>query len=138
MNIPITGHCSRKAVTALVAPSPLFPDPAHASDETPMQRLFSEWAALYASFTATDEHHRWSDDHWEGHLSALGEIEGRIEAAPVLSLQDLALKHAAMTSFGEITDDRFDRAAAAFLRISRDVGSARVTPTAPRPATSGS
>lgn len=84
-----------------------------------MQRLFDEWAALYASFIANDGHHRWSDNHWESHLFALAEIEAQIEAAPVLSLQDLALKHAAITSFGEITDDSVG-GAAAFLRTSRE------------------
>lgn len=97
-------HIHRPTIS-LVTPEAFAMDPtAQARDETPVQRLFSEWVALYAAFHATDAHLQWSDDDWDHHLSALDDIEDKIEDAPVLNLRDLGLKHAAMTSFGEITE----------------------------------
>lgn len=89
------------AVATVLAVTAALAGPAQASTETPIQRLFQEWARRYVWLRTTEERHGWTDEEADRlHSDLLDEIEGRIEAQEATGAVDLALKLAALSAFG--------------------------------------
>lgn len=87
----------------LAAPLAACAVPALAADtETPIQRLFKEWSDYFAWVNTTEERFTWDGAEWDARFAVLDEIENRMETETAATLDDLALKIAATTSFGAI------------------------------------
>ena len=87
-----------RASPALLAPS-FLAGPALASTDTPILRLFREWAAAEAAANSSD----WpvGDDDLDSAVDGINTIEERIEAEPVTCLADLAAKIIVSTCWGD-------------------------------------
>ena len=98
---------------ALVAPAALTvascPSTAFAGlAETAIGTMFREWATYFTWVNTTEDRFTWDDAEWDARFAVLDEIENRIEAETATSLHDLALKYAAISSFGcvDLTNTR--------------------------------
>jgi hypothetical protein len=104
------------ALLAPLASCAAMPALGAVPEETPIQRLFAEWAALWSHFNTTGDRLTWTDQEWDDNYARLEPIEDLIEAEPATSLADLALKHAALTSLGAVVlGSDWDREVADFL-----------------------
>jgi hypothetical protein len=66
---------------------------------TPIQRLFSEWAPLFAALNGPEASSE-GIDGWAFGLARLGDLADQLSAEPPTNPQDLAIKAAVLTDFG--------------------------------------